>query len=79
VAQAPPVAPAQAVTAPQPVAQTARSSQPVLVAGAEADEDSELEEDEMAPTMIQRMRRLRPAPILLTVGSLGALCSWPWR
>jgi hypothetical protein len=40
---------------------------------AEADEDSELEEDEMAPTMIQRMRRLRPAPVILTVGSLGAL------
>lgn len=72
-AQAPPVAPAQAVTAPPPVAQAARLSQPVSVAGAEVDEDSELEEDEMAPTMIQRMRRLRPAPIILTVGSLGAL------
>jgi hypothetical protein len=72
-AQAPPVAPAQAVTAPQPVAPAARPSQPVSVAGVEADEDSDLEEDEMAPTMIQRMRRLRPAPIILTVGSLGAL------
>jgi hypothetical protein len=46
---------------------------PVAVTSPEADDDLDLEEDEMAPTMIQRVRRLQPAPVLLTAGSLGSL------
>ena len=76
--------PEPVIPAPQPIAHSAspqpiveairsQSSIPVPVIGDDAGEDSDLEEDEMAPTMIERVRRLQPAPVVLTAGSLGSL------
>ena len=67
--------PEPVIPAPQPIVEAIRSqsSIPVPVIGDDAGEDSDLEEDEMAPTMIERVRRLQPAPVVLTAGSLGSL------
>ena len=83
IAPAPP-GPAPTVAAAQPVpraapAPTAQSvtlpvgPPPFPVTSTDDDDDSDLEEDEMAPTMMQRVRRLQPAPVVLTVASLGSL------
>ena len=39
----------------------------------EADEESDDEEDEMSLTLVERLRRLSPALVILTVGSIGSL------
>jgi hypothetical protein len=58
---------------PQP--EPAKPASPASVTDAEADagEDSDFEEDEMAPTMLRRIRQLQPIPVVLTLGSLGSL------
>jgi hypothetical protein len=60
---------------PQPIVEAIRPqpSIPVAVPGDDAGEDSDFEEDDMAPSMIERVRRLQPAPVVLTAGSLGSL------
>jgi len=72
-----PAAPAQPAPAPPPT--PALPIAPVLVpaaapvAAAEAYDDSEYEEDEMPPTLVERLRRLSPAPVILTLGSIGSV------
>ncbi|MGD0123003.1 MAG: hypothetical protein ABSC46_10640 [Candidatus Limnocylindrales bacterium] len=78
-APAPAVTPApakpvfQAVRAPAPSAATPATPMTDAEADAEADDGSDYEEDEMPPTFVERLRRLSPAPVLLTIGSIGSL------
>ena len=70
-----PPAPAMPVAAPAraaPAFQAVRAPAPVTDTEAE-DDDYDYEEDEMPPTLAERLRRLSPAPVILTLGSLGSL------
>ena len=40
---------------------------------ADSELDSESDEEEFPPTLVERVRRLRPAPVVLTVCSVGAI------
>jgi hypothetical protein len=66
--QAPPVAPPQAPPVAPPLA-------PANSAGAAAATDLEpdYDEDDLQLTLADRLRRLSPAPVLLTLGSIGSL------
>jgi len=63
----PPAPPASVAPAPPAAAPTRP------VADAEPYDDSEYEEDEMPPTLVERLRRLSPAPVILTLGSIGSV------
>ena len=71
--------PAVAPAAAGPVFQAVRAPGPSTAAPAtrmthaEAGDDSDYDEDEMPPTLVERLRRLSPAPVILTIGSLGSL------
>lgn len=68
-----PPGPAPPVAAParaEPVFQAVRAPAPPAAA---PDDDYDDEEDEMPPTLAERLRRLSPAPVILTIGSLGSL------
>jgi hypothetical protein len=39
----------------------------------DADTDEEFDEDDVPLTLVERLRRLPPAPVILTVGSIGSL------
>jgi hypothetical protein len=73
-APAPAVAPAPATPAFQAARALASSAAaPVApIDDTEEDDDSDYEEDEMPPAFVERLRRLSPAPVLLTIGSIGS-------
>jgi hypothetical protein len=68
------VAPAPATPAFQAARALASSAAaPVApIDDTEEDDDSDYEEDEMPPAFVERLRRLSPAPVLLTIGSIGS-------
>ena len=68
-----PALPVAATARPAPVFQAVRAPAPITDAEAEAEDDYDYEEDELPPTLAERLRRLSPAPVILTIGSLGSL------
>ena len=68
---APQVVPPASAATPAPVLSALRPAAPT--ADAESDDDSDYEEDEMPPTFVERLRRLSPATVVLTLGSMASL------
>jgi hypothetical protein len=67
------VVPPAVVVAPPAGQPTPATARPVSGPDADAEDDADYEEDEVPLTFTDRLRRLSPAVVVLTLGSIGSL------